>query len=59
MDKLKEAIVTLDALRKVTPKDPNVNYLRALAAYRQNDFVRPTAMSRMRWPSRRTSLLRG
>ena len=38
-DKLKEAIVTLDALRKVTPKDPNVNYLRALAAYRQNDFA--------------------
>jgi len=38
-NKLKEAIETLDALRKVTPKDPNVNYLRALAAYRQNDFA--------------------
>ena len=37
-NKLKEAIVTLDALRKVTPKDP-MNYLRALAAYRQNDFA--------------------
>jgi len=36
---LKEAIATLDELLRAAPKDPNLNYLRGLAAFRQSDFA--------------------
>lgn len=38
-DKLQEAIGSLDDLLADSPKNPNLNYLRALAAYRQKDFA--------------------
>jgi putative PEP-CTERM system TPR-repeat lipoprotein len=37
-DKLKEATATLDIVLKSIPNDPNTNYLRAVAAYRQQDY---------------------
>src|SRR5262249_48223037 len=38
--KLKEAAVNLDTVLRSAPNDANTNYLRALAAYRDNDFTR-------------------
>src|SRR6266567_2536229 len=38
-NKLKEATATLDVVLKSAPNDPNTNYLRALAAYRDSDFA--------------------
>jgi putative PEP-CTERM system TPR-repeat lipoprotein len=43
--KLKEAIVNLDALLKVAPKDPQINYFRGLAAYRGGDYAGGLAFS--------------
>ena len=39
-NKLKEAAVNLDTVLRSAPNHPNTNYLRALAAYRDNDFAR-------------------
>jgi putative PEP-CTERM system TPR-repeat lipoprotein len=38
-NKPKEAIAILNRLLAKEPKNPTMNYLRALAAYRQNDFA--------------------
>lgn len=38
-DKPKEAAGTLDVVLKTAPNDPNANYLRAVAAYRQQDYA--------------------
>jgi len=38
-DKIKDAEANLDVVLKAAPNDPNANYLRALAAYREKDYL--------------------
>jgi putative PEP-CTERM system TPR-repeat lipoprotein len=46
-NKLREAAANLDTVLRSAPHDPNTNYLRALAAYRDSDFTR--AETHIQW----------